>query len=423
MRAFPLLLLLAATLTACDFGDGGSLYDPDAEGGPAPVIASIEPSGVVLAGIDVVTILGQNFSTTPEHNLVYFDDGEGVVERGTVLEASETRLRVRVPNLPNPNLRVRVAVRGAQDFSNAVPRPLAPAFVPFGDLDAGITEEPNGIVGDGSGFLYASLTQAGNSQGIKRFTPNGEREDYVTSRNVWSDLTFGSDGVLYGVFRVQALLRLPQGAPQQPVQPILPASVRLATVDRDADGNLWAAGEAGTPTNPVTPNIYRFNLAGTATPTPFPGSVRDLQAFGGSVYVAAVRTEGGLQAGVWKLPIQPDGTLGAEVLFYDMTADLGPNAVPSSLAIAADGTVFVGVAPPQGRTDVTIENPIIEVTPAGTASPLYPGVLPSPIQAMAWGEGSTLYVVQARRVVESGETADLLPAALFAVETRRQGAP
>lgn len=414
LRPLVLLLALAATVGACDSGSGGSLYDPDDTGAPAPVIASVSPQGIVLAGIDEIMITGQNFSATPTANVVFFDDGAGAVARGTILAASETELRVKVPNLPNTALKLRVTVQGARDFSNAVDYPLIPSFVPFGDLDAGISEEPNGVASDPAGNLYVSLTEDGNARGIKRFAPDGTREDYVESGNVWTDLALDADGALYGAFRVQALFRLPTDARQQTLQPVLPAGTRLGAIDFDADGNLWGGGDATA--------IYRFDLAGDAVASPFTGDVRALVASGGMVYVAAVRRANGVtSAGVFRLPVQPDGTLGAEALLYDVTGTLGSDARPSSLVIAADGTLYVGIAPAQDN--LTLEAAIVEILASGEASVLYPGVLPTPIRAMAWGEGSELYVVQGRRIAVVNGSERILPAALFTVETRRQGAP
>ena len=112
-------LVLLATLSACDF-EGSSLYDPDAERNSAPVVTDVSaPFSVVLAGIDVVTVNGQNFSATPEDNIVVFDDGQGNSASGTVLSASPTQLEVRVPNLINPALRMRVAVIGSRQHRNA----------------------------------------------------------------------------------------------------------------------------------------------------------------------------------------------------------------------------------------------------------------------------------------------------------------
>ena len=86
---------------------------------------------------------------------------------------------------------------------------------------------------------------------------------------------------------------------------------------------------------------------------------------------------------------------------------------PAGLAVAADGTLFVGTDAP---------DPILEVTPSGAASALYPGVLAPPIAGFAWGSGTTLFVAVAS-VAPATEGGARIPAALYRLETRRQGTP
>ena len=203
--------------------------------------------------------------------------------------------------------------------------------------------------------------------------------------------------------------------------PILASGVRISALTPGGDGGLWAGGSAGTPTRPQTPNLYRFDLAGNVTATEFPGIVADLGVFDGHLYVAATRSGDSPEAKVWRLPILSDGTLGAEEVVYDVAADQ-PGRRPSALAIAADGTVFVGIAPPASDPRAAVEHPLIQVAPDGTAAPLYPGVLPSPVRALAWGAGSSLYLVRSQILPPAGEAGEPTPSAIFKVEARKQGA-
>ena len=178
--------VLVATLGACDF-EGGSLYDPDAPRNEAPVIGDVTaPFSIVLAGVDVVTVQGQNFSPTAGDNIVVFDDGQGNSASGTVVAASPTELQVRVPNLPNPALRMRVAVVGSPLYSNPVAYPLLPAIVRFGDL--GEKEAPFGIAAEADGTLYVSLVVEGSAVGVSRISAAGERSPYFASTFQWAGL-------------------------------------------------------------------------------------------------------------------------------------------------------------------------------------------------------------------------------------------
>ena len=386
VRLSLLALLLASVLSACDSGSGSSLWDPDAQGNPAPVIESVSPEGVVLAGIDEVTITGRNFSATLDENIVVFDDGAGASARGVVTEASATRLVVRVPNLPNPALRIRVAVLGAPDYSNAVSRPLTSAVIPFGNV--GRTEELFGVGSDPEGNLYVSLFNEGNSAGIQRIALDGTRSDFFSTTFPWADLALGN-GTLYGVRRVRALFELPAGSAQRVVSAFQPTNLALAGVTVGPNGTVYTGGNGGS--------IYFVPQSGPAATVPFTPTVRDLFATNDALYVTG---QEGTTSQVWRLPITATG-LGSPTVVATLPAGSG---AATSLVAAADGSVLVG-------TDATTD-PIVVVEPNGSTSTLYPGVLSGPVTGLAWADGTGLYVV---RGVANG----VLPN-LFRVETRCQ---
>ncbi|MEM1056443.1 MAG: hypothetical protein AAGI52_13050 [Bacteroidota bacterium] len=423
-----LLLALLAPLSGCDLfgGESTSLFDPDRVSRPDPVVNEVVTTGpVVLAGIDEITIRGANFPSSADSVFVYFEGESGEVpETGVILSVNPAEIRLRVPNMPTAD-RLRVSTIGAENYSTAVPITLARAFVPFGDLDprSGSLEGPSAVAGDGSGEVLVSISAGGSSGGVVRFTPDGVREPFMDPRNVWTDMALGGSmgDQVYATQNVQAIFTLPDA---RPVQPVLPNfRIRLAALTPDSDGRIWAAGSAGSASNPVTPQLHRFNLDGSVVSTDFPDTnVADLLVFGGDLYVAATRTSPAAEAKVWRLPILADGTLGAEQVVYDVAADQ-PGLRPSALAFAADGTLLVGIAPPTSDPRLPVEFPVIVVAPSGASSPLYPGVLPSPVSAMAWGAGSELYLVQSSIPPPEGEEGDPTPAALYRVETRLQGAP
>ena len=401
----PLLLAALAVFAACDAGDPGSLFDPGATGSPAPVISAVSPGGVVLAGIDEVTITGQNFSAVPTENTVLFEDGTGVVAQGTVLSASPTELRVRVPNTPGETIRVRVAVRGSQEFSNAVAAPLVAAVVPFGDLDAGIQEDPRGITSGPDGSLYVTLYRLGRPIGIKRFTADGVRSDYSSQDALWSGLTLSADGVLVGARQIRALFLLPEGDGRSTFA-VVPQGASLSALTTTPAGDVWAGG---THTSAADPALYRVGPDGTTTAFPFAPPIRGLASTAEALYAATSTTSGGqvTESAVYRFPFAADGSIGDGEVIYDVTGALGAGIGATSVAVAQDGTVFVGT---------NADDPVIEVLADGMAAPLFPGVLPSPITALAWGPGSTLYAVQGTADLQTDPVGDL-----FAIETRRPG--
>ena len=388
VRHSPVLLVaLVLLLAACD-SEGSSLYDPDAGTGAAPSIASVSPGGVILAGVDAVTIEGQNFSATPTDNVVVFEDGLGNSDRGVVQEASPTRLVVQTPNLPNEALRVRVAVVGAQDYSNAVPLPLTAAFVRFGDL--GQTEIPYGIATDEDGTLYVSLERDGASVGIVEIAPDGSQSAFFASTFPWTALAWGNDR-LVGVRRVRAVFELPEAGAQTVLSAFQPASLLLTAIATAPNGTVYAGGSAA--------KIVSVAADGTPSETAFPTPIRALAAGANTLYVVGAGA-GGSPDQVYTLTIASDGSLGTPAALADLPAS------GMSLEVAADGTLYVGLD--------RVVDPIVTVAPDGTVDALYPGILSGPASSLAYGTGGLLYMV---RDGSGTERPDILQ-----IETRREGA-
>lgn len=376
-----LVLFVAA---GCDT-EGSSIYDPDAEGAPAPVISAITPEGGALAGVDVLTITGQNFSANPAENLVYFGN-----TRGEVLAASATELQVRPPNRPDPDTPVRISVIGAEDFSNTVSYRLDPASVRFSDIKG--FEEPFAIATDDAGNVYVSLFAEGVAAGIKRIAPDGTRSDFNNTTFKWDALEVGPDGTLFGARGVRAIFGLPDGSGQQAIVISASSADRLVALDFDPQGNLWIGGNA--------PSLFRRASDGTVTAFPFEASVQDLVVFDGALYVTG--GQNGMEK-VWRFPIDGAGNLGAAEDYYNLSQNF-PNRQALALAAARNGDLILG-------TDAA--NPVLVIAPDRTAEPLYPGVLKPAATSFAWGTDPFLYMSQ-------GSTNTTDPD-LIRINTRREG--
>lgn len=361
---FRLAVAGAAIVAGCDTGPAPSLYDPDSAGAPDPVITSVDPEGAALAGVDIVTIVGSNFSATHGDNLVYFGD-----TRGDLLEASTTSLRVRPPNTPQPELELRVAVLGAENFSNAVQYRLEAAAENFGKIAA--FEEPFAITSDSEGNLYVSLFSDNRSVGVIRMAPDGARSTYVETTFKWDAMEFGPDGALYTARGVRAIFRFTEGSSQETWAVIQDRAVRIRALAFDAQGNLWAGGPNSS--------IYRIAPEGSIQPYAFEPDVADLAVAGGRLYAAA--SDEGLSQ-VFRIPILTSGDLGNPEVLIDVA-----DARVHALAVAASGEVIVG-------TDAA--DPVYVVQTDGSAGVLYPGILTPAAVSFAWGAGTTLYITRGK---------------------------
>ena len=371
-------------MAACDFGPATSLHDPNRIGSPDPVIDDVTPADVALAGVDIVAIAGQNFSSEIADNLVYFGQN-----RGVVLSASATQLSVLPPNTPMPDLRLRVSVIGAENFSNEVLYSLEAAAASFGSIQA--FEDVFSIATDIEGHVYISLVSDARPVGIERLDGEGERSRFAESGFGWADMAFGPGGFLYTVRSVRAIFRFSEGSSQMTWVVIPDASVKLSAIAIDASGTIWTGGD----------NDHIFSIAPDKSVKmyAFSANIRDLALSDEYLYVLGVQNDLHI---VWRFAINSDGELGSAEEFFNLTNYSG--SLGLSLAVATSGQVYLG-------TNTT--DPVVLVNPDGNAEPLYPNILTSPASKMAWGPSGYLYMVRDR-------TAALDPE-ITRINTRREG--
>ena len=386
-RRAPLLflLLVAALLVAgCDFGPAPSLHDPSSDSGPDPVIDSVSPSEVALAGVDIVTIDGQNFSAERDNNLVYFGQ-----TRSTVLNASPVQLQVLPPNTPIQDLLLRVAVIGAENFSNAVNYSLEAAATSFGKIQT--FEDVFSITTDLAGDVYISLVSDARPVGFERIGINGERSRFADTGFGWADIAFGPDRHLYAVRSVRAVFRFTEDSSQTTWVVIPDASVKLTTVAVDPSGTVWAAGNNA--------HIYSIMPDKSVTMHAFDANIRDLALSHDHLFALGVQDENHM---VWRFEIGSDQSLGTAQEILNITTHAGSQAF--SLALATSGHIYVG-------TDAA--DPVLVVAPDGTVDPLYPDILTSPASKLAWGPSGYLYMVRNRT--------ETLHPEITRINTRREG--
>jgi len=369
--ALPLAaLVLFGLLGGCDTDATSTIYDPDRPSLAVPVIDSVDPPGSALAGVDIVTITGQNFSSVAAENYVYFD-----ATRAVLLEASPTQLRVVPPNEPKETAKVRVSVIGAVNFSNTIAYGLEAASSSFSDIKG--FEEVFGVTSDADGNLYMSLFADSRSAGIKKVAPNGTRSDYVASTFKWDDLALGPDGYLYAARNIRALFRFqPGGGGVQETWAVNPLSTaKLATIDFDGDGYLWAGGNNA--------DLYRIDPDKSITNFPFAVNVRSLKVWDGFLYVVGAE---GITYKIWRFPLSA-GTLGTPEVYFDFVQEVSATAQAIDLAFSAQGDLYVGT---------TLPDPVIVVHSDRSWESLYPGILKPVATAFAWGPDPFLYMVQGR---------------------------
>ncbi|MEO8230641.1 MAG: IPT/TIG domain-containing protein [Ignavibacteriota bacterium] len=341
-----LFLLSIVFINGCADEPTASLEGYPSQNLPTPILSTLEPSSQALAGITEITISGTNFSAEARNNLVYFN---GVP--GTILSATSTELKVKVPNVVSDTVMVKIAVVGAKDFSNQYQYKMLSAWEEYYPFNA-IAEKAYGIITDDNNNLYVNLYDIG----IWKITPDKQKSLFVPKGNTqkWDNFRYGPGGELYGVRSARGVWKVAENvAPAAPWA--APSAGVIVALEFDSNQNLWALNNNNT--------IFKIKQDKSFTNYPFTGVLRAIRIFNNDLYVSALKDN---IEGVWRIPIDANGDLGTEELYFE-TTNIRIGAKISALAFAADGDLILGMD--DGP------NPLLVVKPDKSYETLYPGVI------------------------------------------------
>jgi hypothetical protein len=360
-----LAVLILLILASCKDDPTPVAYQ-DEPVGATPVISSVNPADKALAGVTTVTINGQNFSGVSENNLVFFNS-----MLAEILDASATRLIVKAPNLVSEEVTLKIAVNGAELFSNDYNYTLEAAVkevYTFKDF-----EQPYALTTDSDGNIYFSLVSANVGQGVKRLTPQGAIEDFAPKggETFYNGLKYGPGGSLYGVRAVRAIFKIDEGTAPATFA-VLDNGTAMLDLDFDQNLNLWTGGTGG--------KIYSVTPEKVFSSFEFAPRVSSVRVFDNYLYVAAADDE---EEAVWRFPIVSASELGPVEKVFDFSAHYTLGVVTiKAITFSADGKLLIGI---NGAETIIIVNS------EGSYYPWYPGLLSSPVINFAWGAGNTLY--------------------------------
>jgi len=405
-----LILLITLFITSCNEDPTASLEGYPSANLPTPVLASVNPSAQALAGVTVITITGSNFSTEAKNNLVYFN---GVP--GTTLNATPTQLTVKVPDVVSDSVIVKIAVIGAQDFSNVYQYKMLPAWEEYYQFDK-IAEKNYGIILDNSNNLYVSFFSDAATLvgGIWKITPppfdSTSKTQYIPKGNTqkFDNLRYGPGGQLYGARSARGIWKLVEGVgPGSPwVSSALPTGTLISAIEFDNNQNLWALND--------NDKIFKITQDGSVTTYNFTGNLRAVRIFNGDLYVAAFKNN---VEGVWKIPITASSDLGSEELYFDISGIRALGTKITAMTFAADGDLIIGLD--RGP------NPLLVVKPNNAYEELYPGVIKAnSVVSMYWAPNSTsLFLVRGEEKNTDTPPKIIVSQITLRVEMEKTGAP
>lgn len=384
-----LLVLLSGILTLQACKDGNSVYDPEKEFETDPVIESIIPEDGYLAGIDSVIINGQNFSDDPEEVIVDFGGSPGAIR-----SISENRIVVRTGLTTGENVPVKVAVRGAEYFSNIFNYKVDPAvynhpglsdkYRPVSAMAVDSEESIHGILNIQSVTEFYKITKSGD---ISVYADRTRFSNYTGAQ-------FGPDGGLYLISPESpnaAIFRMPPGgnAPgsQEGVWAFPPFNegANFYNLTFDDNGYIWVVGN--------NENIYRYTFSNKNLKRfPFEARLRTAFVYENELYVAG-NLPGSTDQMIWKFDIASNGDLGDAQVVLNYSAS-GTGTI-RDITFDNGGTMYLGIVNGEyGIVGFNLESEKLK--------PLYPFVVGGNYYTLTWDEDGNII-----GGVQSGEVGTL----------------
>jgi hypothetical protein len=382
MKAYSFLVVMAlllvasmAVMTGCKYDVAEPQWDKPLTTTTSPTITAIDPAQEAKAGVNTITIRGENFAAPPDSNEVYFDN-----QRAEIVSTSLASITVRRPNLVDDSVFVKVVSNKALVVAKFGPYKIYPVFQRNGAFRDNIVL--NALAVDYSDNLYVVYGDSSTPR-IFRVTPDEQRVLVARASRLPTDGRFGPDGRLYllsnnrsiDVVDVQAgtaaqWLRLPSG--------------RIVKVgDFDANGYFYVGGTRSdlvviAPDLSVIPKgIYASD------------DIVAVRVYSGYLFVASrVPTSGGAPpapASIWKHPIIAGDSVGPKELVLDMSGTAFASRTITAITFDVNGTMYIG-------TDSS--DPILIVNPTtGSVDYFYKNILPPYCKNFYWGRGTYLYMI------------------------------
>ena len=352
-----------------------NIWDENDQGNASPSISSVEPEAA-FAGIDTLTINGQNFSENTSENLVYFNN-----MLGEVINATSTSLRVVTPNLVSDSVQIRVAVQGAFLFADHSSLfTLTAAVIDYGPFDQ-FTD-----------IFSLDLDRDENLIVSMDGTPNAEFWIVDTNQDsaVWSGalakgsgMKLGPTGSVYFVNYQRFLYKDEQGTPKENSEIFKRLNGNATDLDFDSYGNLFVGG-AGSTVDVVDINDDDGLTSGVTEAKNLDTlDILSIKVLNDYLYVLTTTVTS--DQAIYKMQILDDsGSLGDLELVFDWSAYTNKLSSALCFTLSESGDLFVG-SDSDDQPLTYIQN--------GNASGFYTSILTAPISYMAWGNSNYLYLI------------------------------
>ena len=350
MWVVGLLFMIGLMLVACKgplqptYDEGNP--DPNPTGGQAAAITSVNPNEGYLR--EDVTIQGSGFNPLPDLNFVAFG-----TKTGTVVTASATQLVVTTPAIAGQTVKVKVAIKGSEFWSNQVDFTFKEAV----NWVADDINWPMGVEADDAGNVYVG---SAGDEVIYKIAPDGTQSEFAAVPPSGA-IGWGPDGYLYVAQSWEGkIVRIsPDGST---IEDYVESG---AAVDFDwaSNGNMYILRNWGE-------GIDMYDGTTVTHVMDYDGENKSCRIFGDYFYMCVI-----WNGTIVRFPITSDG-LGDEEVVYEGDSPVG-------LEFDAEGTMYFTEA---------WETTLYTIKADGTEEALFVDELLTPMRYLTF-HNKILYIV------------------------------
>lgn len=373
-----LLTAIIPFAAGCEFDVAKPQWENDFTEPAEPVITEIIPADAAIAGVNTITINGQNFATAPDINDIYFNN-----VKAENLTSSASSIVVRRPNIAADECVIKVVSSSALVVVKHEPYRVDKVVERYGDFIDNI--ELSVLTEDDAGNLYVIETDTRN---IIKYLPGGEKVTIGTASRPAYDAVIGPDGRMYIAENNRAIdvVDLQTGTVERWVR--LPSGRVVHHGDFDNEGYYYCGGrrsrlvivapdEDQTVTD--TDEEYRSD------------EIMGVRVFDGYVYLLVLSDspdEFTPEWAVWRNQILGNGAVGEKELVLDLSkfsANDSTSLDVTSFNFSSDGKMYLSV---------NDENTLVVYDMASDKMDhFYKGILPGYCKYFNWGNSTSIYMI------------------------------
>jgi len=359
-----------------EYPEPNVIYPDSKEYTKGPVITSVDPGGIAVAGVRVITLTGTNFLAGDTTWVTVGNNLSPIIKSMT-----DTKIEIyRPPNVGTLDIKVLYpytidSVAKVSNYYIEAPVDSIQSFTAGSGLPNFFSMEidKNGTYWTCSARRIDTVSADGLFFGMYKDRFHGLGSAFSN----FTDFKFGRGGFLYAlvgradIYRISTAIADSSKSPE--VYASLPGDI-ASKLDFDEQGNIYVGGSSGlyvvTPIPDSTGTVVSTGLYNGITFT-------EVRVFNNNVYVSDEKN-------IWRSSITGSGTVGSPELLLNLNND--PNGLDTcdiaSFNIDIDGRVYICLLNNSKYNLFVLEND-------GSVTPFYvDDILPLSVKQILWGYNS-----------------------------------